>query len=224
VDQLLSCWAVYADPRTAPVTKPRMIRLCYPTRCVTCGTELPAGIQARWDSDTKAVTCTGCIDPDAPPRGVAAATPIPLADAPASTQSRESGPAGRPKRSGSAGGSAQREHDRRSAAREAGVRKRHPRLGGLILALSDDPSSTKRWAKGAKGERRVARFHDSLEGIVALHDRRILRSKANIDHIAIGPNGVYVIDTKRYGAELSCGRQPRSGQYRRRRTARQPDR
>ncbi|MFC5500681.1 nuclease-related domain-containing protein [Lysinimonas soli] len=31
-----------------------------------------------------------------------------------------------------------------------------------------------------------------------LHDRRIPGSKANIDHIAIGPRGVFVIDAKHY--------------------------
>ena len=31
-----------------------------------------------------------------------------------------------------------------------------------------------------------------------LHDRRIPRTRANIDHIAVAPSGVYVIDAKRY--------------------------
>lgn len=31
-----------------------------------------------------------------------------------------------------------------------------------------------------------------------LHDRGIPRSRANIDHIAVGPSGVWVIDAKRY--------------------------
>ena len=31
-----------------------------------------------------------------------------------------------------------------------------------------------------------------------LHDRRILRTKANIDHIAVSAAGVFVIDAKRY--------------------------
>jgi hypothetical protein len=38
----------------------------------------------------------------------------------------------------------------------------------------------------------------SDRGVIALHDRRIPRSVSNIDHLAIGPTGVYVIDTKRY--------------------------
>lgn len=33
-----------------------------------------------------------------------------------------------------------------------------------------------------------------------LNDRRISRTPANIDHLAVTPTGVYVIDTKRYQA------------------------
>jgi len=36
------------------------------------------------------------------------------------------------------------------------------------------------------------------ESIRVLHDRKIPRSRANIDHIAVTPGGVWVIDTKRY--------------------------
>jgi hypothetical protein len=35
-------------------------------------------------------------------------------------------------------------------------------------------------------------------GISALHDRRIPGTRANIDHIAVGPRGVFVIDAKKY--------------------------
>ncbi|WP_293167360.1 nuclease-related domain-containing protein [Microcella sp.] len=34
------------------------------------------------------------------------------------------------------------------------------------------------------------------ESIRVMHDRRIPRSKANIDHIVVTPGGVWVIDTK----------------------------
>jgi Nuclease-related domain. len=38
-----------------------------------------------------------------------------------------------------------------------------------------------------------------------VHDRRIPRSRANIDHIVIAPRGIYVIDTKHYKQKLvSC--------------------
>ncbi len=44
---------------------------------------------------------------------------------------------------GPAGASAQREYERRRNKREARIRTRHPKIGELILALSDDPQSTK---------------------------------------------------------------------------------
>jgi hypothetical protein len=36
---------------------------------------------------------------------------------------------------------------------------------------------------------------DAIEGIASLHDRPIPGTRAGIDHIAIGPSGVYVIST-----------------------------
>jgi hypothetical protein len=100
---------------------------------------------------------------------------------------------------GVAGGSAQQEFDRRHGKRENRIREAHPRLGGLILAPSEDPQSTRAWQSGATGERKLgeklARLGDS---VVTLHDRQVPKSRANIDHIVIGPAGVYIIDTKRY--------------------------
>ena len=34
--------------------------------------------------------------------------------------------------------------------------------------------------------------------MLVLHDRKIPASRANIDHIAVGPAGIFVIDAKRY--------------------------
>ncbi|GEP47214.1 hypothetical protein MSA03_07220 [Microbacterium saccharophilum] len=100
---------------------------------------------------------------------------------------------------GEAGASARREYERRRDVREQRIRAKHPRLRGLILALSDDPQSTKAWERGALGEELMAkRLADLPETFRVLHDRRIRGTKANIDHIAIGPSGVWVIDAKRY--------------------------
>lgn len=104
-----------------------------------------------------------------------------------------------------AGGSAQREADRRRAAREATVRARHPHVGGLILALSDEPQDTKNWAKGAEGERQLGASLDALAeaGIVVLHDRLRPGTAANIDHLAVTPSGIWVIDAKHYRGEVA---------------------
>jgi hypothetical protein len=57
------------------------------------------------------------------------------------------------------------------------------------------------WRKGAAGERRTGRLLRPLErdGYKILHDRALPGSRANADHLLIGPAGVLVIDTKNWG-------------------------
>jgi hypothetical protein len=43
---------------------------------------------------------------------------------------------------------------------------------------------------------------------VLLHDRRIPGTRANIDHLAVTPTGVYVIDTKKYQGRPSFKAEP----------------
>ncbi|GAA3627599.1 hypothetical protein GCM10022200_07580 [Microbacterium awajiense] len=98
-----------------------------------------------------------------------------------------------------AGGSARREYERRKSAREDRIRASHPKLGGLILALSDDPQSTRAWERGAVGEELLGeRLKDLPATARVLHDRRNPGTRANIDHIVVTPAGVWVIDAKRY--------------------------
>jgi hypothetical protein len=80
------------------------------------------------------------------------------------------------------------------------VRARYGKLGGIVLALTDDPHSTNAWAYGANGERALGKVLDPLreEGIAVLHDRRIPGSRANIDHLVVSRAGVFVIDAKNY--------------------------
>jgi Nuclease-related domain len=66
---------------------------------------------------------------------------------------------------------------------------------------------TRAWADGARGERATAHRLRRLErhGYVVLHDLQVPGSRANVDHLAIGPAGVFVIDSKRYAGRLSLG-------------------
>lgn len=141
----------------------------YAGACRLCGTALPAGTDAIYERESKTVRCVTC-----------AATPI---EPP----------------TGVAGASARREHERRKNAREQRIRARHPKLGGLILALSDDPQSTEAWQRGAIGEELLAeRLKELPDTVRMLHDRRIPGTRGNIDHIAVSTSGVWVIDAKRY--------------------------
>lgn len=101
---------------------------------------------------------------------------------------------------GSAGASARRKYEGLHDEREARIRKAYPHLGGAILALTDDPQSTRAWGVGAQGEEIVGRRLDKAASpnLRVLHDRRIPGTIANIDHIAVGQRGVFVIDAKHY--------------------------
>jgi len=63
------------------------------------------------------------------------------------------------------------------------------------------PSSQARaWQHGAKGERHTARLLDRLDhdGYVVFHDLAMPNSPANLDHLVLGPSGVFVIDSKQW--------------------------
>ena len=105
---------------------------------------------------------------------------------------------------GIAGNSARREYERRVAKRADSTNNRHPHVGRVLLALTDEPRSSRAWDKGAHGEQRVGRKLERIlggEGIV-LHDRRIPGRRSNIDHVLIGPAGVFVVDTKSYQGKV----------------------
>ena len=62
------------------------------------------------------------------------------------------------------------------------------------------------WAVGAEGERQVAATLETLApyGWTALHDLHWPgRPQANIDHIAIGPGGVAIIDAKNWSGHVA---------------------
>ena len=157
----------------------KRMRLRNSDTCRVCGVELPAKAEGIYERTSKTVRCT---THDASAGEV---------DSPVDVEAVESG---------SPGASARREFERRKAKREERTRAKHPKLGGLILALSDDPQSTKAWDTGALGEERLGNRLNELasDAIRVLHDRRIPGSRANIDHIAVAPTGVYVIDAKKY--------------------------
>jgi Nuclease-related domain len=115
---------------------------------------------------------------------------------------------------GTAGASARREHKRRRAKREATTRERHPHIGKLLLRVQSPPASEAAWSTGAVGEEALAaHLAKRCPDAIVLHDRRIPRSRANIDHLAVAPSGVHVIDAKRYKGKIEV-RKPFFGEPR----------
>ncbi len=161
------------------------MRLRYPSVCRQCGASLAAGTETIYESETRTVRCLAC------------ATEPEQAHSPSLEPTRDGlrSPA-----AGTAGSSARREYERRKTKDQDRLRERWGRLGTLAVALSDERTSTKSWDQGAVGEERLGARLDTVssDSLAVLHDRRIPGSKANIDHIAVTPGGVWVIDAKRY--------------------------
>lgn len=179
-------------------TEKRM-RLRYAGTCARCGAALEAKAWAFYDRASKTVRCVECPGEPVASPGADSLTVEPTAPTVRESTVLEAEPV-LDVSDGIAGGSALREYERRSAAREERVRAEHPRIGGLLLAMFDDPQSTRAWASGAMGEQRLGEMLAKVTGptLRILHDRRIPGSRANIDHIVVCPAGVFVVDAKRY--------------------------
>jgi len=122
---------------------------------------------------------------------------------------------------GEAGSSARRVYECRSGrfrvqseakvTRDAEWRKQvkqdHPFLGLIAAAatpkpvVASEPQHVTAWQTGSHGEVRVGGLLEQSPaetGGLVLHDRRVPRSRANIDHLAVAPSGVWVIDAKEF--------------------------
>lgn len=187
-------------PAATPAATVKILRLRYAGAC-ECGTEVPAGTRAGWDRTARRVVCERClsgqmrvIEPaETPPPDLETAR----AEEPAQVADVE-----QPIDRGRPGASLEQEYQRRRQSREDRIRTRHPRLGRVILALSEEPASTKAFATGADGERRIAARLEKDCGaqVLFLHNRKLGRARrdGDIDHLAVAPSGIYVIDAKRY--------------------------
>lgn len=167
----------------------KRMNLRYDGTCRLCGARLPATTEAIYERSTKTVRCLACEPAEIDPQHVQSVVEqvAPSLDL------------------GVAGASARREHERRRARDEERVRAKWGRLGGVAVALSDERRTTRVWQQGAIGEEQLGARLDSLvsRDLVALHDRRIPGTKANIDHLVVTGGGVWVVDAKRY-----VGRRP----------------
>jgi nuclease-like protein len=172
----------------------RLMRLRYAGVCESCQTRLPAGTTAWYDPGRKKVRCQDCSETRIGPPPVSR---------------------------GTAGASAAREYERLAERHHRKVRAQiaadlrwreqvkrdHPVLGRFAAAITvkptagPEPQYVAAWKAGADGERRVGVHLDGwaeATGGIVLHDRRIPPTRANVDHIALNSEGVWVIDAKEY--------------------------
>jgi len=76
--------------------------------------------------------------------------------------------------------------------------------GALVARPRRDPE---RWLRGAAGEQATAALLERLPARrwAVLHDLAVPGSRANIDHLVIGPTGVWLVDTKATRAPVRSG-------------------
>jgi hypothetical protein len=121
---------------------------------------------------------------------------VKAADSPVSAPSAPPAP---PDDRGRAGASARREYLLRKRNREARTRRSHPLIGGLLIAMHRERQHESAYLQGALGEQSVGRALErkARKGPArVLHDRRMPPGRTNIDHLAVAPTGIYVIDAK----------------------------
>jgi hypothetical protein len=150
----------------------RSIRVRYSGTCVGCGSRVEAGTRAWWDATGRHITCETCWGKS---RQTAARVFVP-------------------------GASAQRTADRLATKEhaewnDAGLLKK------ASIVWRDEPSKARPWSRGAEGERLVGSLLNQLQNegvLLAFHDLHVPRTSANVDHVAIAPSGIHVIDAKCY--------------------------
>lgn len=83
-------------------------------------------------------------------------------------------------------------------------------IGGLIALLDSPPHRIESWRSGYEGERKTARALARLRrsGCVVLHDLPDRRATdrclgGNIDHVVVSRGGVFVLDSKWLGGDVS---------------------
>ncbi len=166
--------------------------------CSVCRRKLVAGTKAWWDGEERVVTCEPCR-----------AASISATEAAGSISSSEKdfmsvdaapdSPAPHIE-SGVAGRSALREYERRHNARQARLEAKFGRMAGVVKFLTDDPQSTLAWKKGSIGEAKLAASLEQSLGdrAIVLSDRRVPKTRGNIDHVVVATSGVWVVDAKNY--------------------------
>ena len=70
--------------------------------------------------------------------------------------------------------------------------------------MRKNTSKRNSWVKGLEGENTVLNYLNTLpKNYFVFHDVTLPKKKGNIDHVVIGPNGIFVKETKNYSGMYS---------------------
>jgi len=160
-------------------SSPRRLRLRYAATCSVCNMALSPGTEAYWDRAEKRATCLACFGDTemlaAAAKDEAGASAVVMAH----------------------------ELEDRTVRR---ARERWGDYAAVVAArIAEDDPSVRAWEKGGAGESRLAAFikRELGDTVIALHDRIIPGTRAaNIDHLFVASNGVWVVDAKSYKGKV----------------------
>lgn len=162
-------------------TNDRRMRLRYPGRCRLCGADMTAGADAIYERDRRTVRCVECTPADAASAEAAPVSELRIQGRHDTDVLRLRAPAS----------SVIAEALRVQAAALARTRAQRF-FGRSPLSVESRP-----WYLGALGELEVARLLDQLgPGWAALHAVPVGTAGSDVDHIVIGPGGVFTINSK----------------------------
>lgn len=162
-------------------TNDRRMLLRYPGRCRLCGADMTPGTDAIYERDRRTVRCLECTPADALSAESAPLSELRIQRPPAEGVLRLRAPAS----------SVIAEALRIHAAAPARTRAQRF-FGRSPLSVEGRP-----WYLGALGELEVARLLDQLgPGWAALHAVPVGTAGSDVDHIVIGPGGVFTINSK----------------------------
>jgi len=83
-------------------------------------------------------------------------------------------------------------------------------IGGTLLVYRTISPQSQRWAQGAAGEEKVGAIIEGMssEGWLPIHDVDL--GRGNVDHVLVGPPGLFTIETKSHRGKIRVGRVPRA--------------
>ncbi|MDX2377267.1 NERD domain-containing protein [Microbacterium sp. LRZ72] len=171
------------------------MRLRYAGTCRLCSNSLPAGTTAIYERTTRTTRCLECTSPEPNPAASAAVSAAP-AGAPAT-----SSPVATPPPSERIVGDALRRRPPAAAVITETLRVQAtapPRSGvARLFGLTPLSRASQSWYVGAIGELEVANVLDRLgAGWRVVHAIPVGSAGSDIDHVVVGPGGVFTLNTK----------------------------
>ncbi len=152
----------------------KTLHASYASHCSICRKDVLQGAEAFWNTESRELQCVKCHTELAAFREAEGA-----------------------------GAGARYEYERRMLSEKAQRERKWGRaLSFLALPWQSPSFNTRAWLQGSRGEVQLGALLDvwsKRHAGTVLHDCRASNrpgARTNIDHIAIAPSGVYVIDTK----------------------------